>query len=290
MMMMRAGNLPPMRTGIDLGKIVSEAGVMAWNAASRVVSENPQLAAAGTSAALLTLLTFTLGRSVPKMAPAPEKDSQVLAPSFTSSPADTPGAGPTDLTSSAPLSTLTKTDPEVLAAIATLQALPEGQRKQILELARHATETGLEAAAASMEEQGLKPVASKEPEDSSDDDDPSQASPPSTPTPKTPTKVLNHAQRFLVRTLTPEHQTSRGPLSSSSSTLRPSNLSFHESAGKSAPPPVTPHLDKTTSPPTNTGPSKATIILLTLAGVSFFAYTMAYGLPSFGKIKGWISF
>lgn len=46
--------------------------------------------------------------------------------------------------------------------------------------------------------------------------------------------------------------------------------------------------DKGSPPPLpGGGINRTAIILGTFVGVSFFAYTMAYGLPSFGKIKGW---
>lgn len=143
-------------------------------------------------------------------------------------------------------------------------------------------------------------------------------------TPKTPVQVLLATNRLLTKALTPENLSGRDPFSSSRPTqppqlyLEPSTssgqlggglpqapLTTHRDRGGSANPShplITPQPPRkqsrlrqgemskssNTPPPlASSGPSRAIIVSLTFIGVSLFAYTMAYGLPSFGKIKGW---
>lgn len=112
----------------------------------------------------------------------------------------------------------------------------------------------------------------------SDGEEGSKATPP-----KTPTKIVQKADRALERLFTPPKGLSTPSSGRSTPFSAAKRLDFD------SPPAKKDSKDSnasTQSPPVK-GPNRIAIILATFTGVSFFAYTMAYGLPSFGKIKGW---
>lgn len=274
---------PSISIGADSGKMASETLKIGVDAAKNALSQNRELAIIGAAAtAALSLLIYTVTRTASPMIPPekkrerPEADSSTSALSINDSTDRSRSIE--NIGSSSTVSILSQPGPEVIEAVKELRALPEEDRERILTALDSAATVGLEAVTAQLGHQGEESTSTA----------PSQVSSPLTSPPKTPAKVLNKATNLLKAALTPGRQRGIDPFSPSTNQVKLCFVTPQPPKRKSRARSRIPKKSETPPSKAEDGPNRPLVIFLAFTGVSFFAYTMAYGLPSFGKIKGWL--